>query len=247
MDTRLEPLAAAGATRAAADVVAGLRLHEDVPADRPRAVGVMIASADGRAAVRGRSVPLGHPADRALLRSLRAAVDAVVVGTRTLAAERYANLLDRDQREARVAAGRPALPEIVTISRAATIPLEVPLFAEPDATVHVYSAIEAEVPSAGATVHVHALRPLTLRRVLEHLRRQVGIEAVSCEGGPTLLRAAIEEGLLDDLLLTVAPLLVAGDEPAALAGPELSPAVRLALEDVHRADSHLFCHYRVQR
>jgi riboflavin biosynthesis pyrimidine reductase len=245
--TSLQPLAPSGAPRSAVDVVEGLRLREHVPAGRPRTVGVMIASADGRAAVRGRSVPLGHPADRALLRSLRAAVDAVVVGTRTLIAEKYANVLDPDQREGRLAAGRRELPDIVTISRAAAIPLEVPLFAEPAATVRVYSATGAEAPSAAATVHVHALQPLTLPAVLAHLRGEVGAEVVACEGGPTLLRALIAEGLLDDLLLTIAPLLVAGDEPAALAGAELDPEVRLTLADVHRAGDHLFCHYRVTR
>jgi len=247
VSTSLQPLAPAGAEQAAAEVVAGLRLREDVPRDRPRTVGVMIASADGRASVRGRSGGLGHPADRALLRSLRAAVDAVVVGTRTLAAEKYANLLDPDQRADRVAAGRSALPQVVTISRTAATPVAAPLFAEPDATIRVYGEVDAPAPSRGATVHVHALAPLTLSAVLAHLRTAVGLEVVSCEGGPTLLRALVAEGLLDDLLLTLAPLLVAGTEPTALAGPELHPATRLALDALHRADDHVFCHYRVQR
>jgi riboflavin biosynthesis pyrimidine reductase len=243
----LQPLAAAGPWRAAADVIAGLRLRDDVPADRPRAVGVMIASADGRAAVRGRSVPLGHPADRALLRTLRASVDAVVVGTRTLEAEKYANVLDPPERAARAAAGRPALPDIVTISRPGVIPAGVPLFDEPDATVRVYTEAEVRPPSTPATVCVHALRPLTLRAVLAHLRRDAGVEVVACEGGPTLLRGLVADGLIDDLLLTVAPLLVAGDEPAALAGPELDPAVRMSLAALHRAGDHVFCHYRLVR
>ncbi|HSD77677.1 MAG TPA: dihydrofolate reductase family protein [Solirubrobacteraceae bacterium] len=246
MDASLKPLAA-GAPRAAAAVVDALRLHDALPAGRPRAVGVMIASADGRAAVRGRSGPLGHPADRALLRTLRAAADAVVVGTRTLAAEKYANVLDGDQRAARAAAGRPELPEIVTVSRAGAIPDEIPVFAEPEATIRVYTGGAARVPSRGATVHVHALAPLTLRGALGHLRTEAGVEAVACEGGPTLLRALVAEELLDDLLLTISPLLVAGDEPAALAGPELDPAARLRLAGVHRADDHLFCHYRLHR
>src|SRR4051812_50027327 len=70
----------------------------------------MIASADGRATVAGRSVALGHPADSPLLRELRTAVDAILVGTGTLRAEGYANLLDDDQRERRGARGGGAPP-----------------------------------------------------------------------------------------------------------------------------------------
>jgi riboflavin biosynthesis pyrimidine reductase len=246
-DGSLQPLAPAGAPVPAPEVVAALRLREELPAGRPRVVGVMIASADGRAAVRGRSVALGHPADRALLRTLRASVDAVVVGTRTLVAEKYSNVLDPDQRAGRERAGRPRLPEIVTVARAGGIPVEVPLFDEPDATVRVYTEHEAERPETAASVHVHVLRPLTLGAVLSHLRTEAGVEVVACEGGPTLLRALVAEGLVDDLLLTVAPLLVAGQEPAALAGPELDPAVRLHLAGVHRAGDHLFIHYRLPR
>jgi riboflavin biosynthesis pyrimidine reductase len=243
----LQALAPAGAPRSAADAIADLRLREDLPPGRPRAVGVMIASADGRAAVRGRSTPLGHPADRALLRTLRASVDGVIVGTRTLEAEKYANVLDPDQREARAAAGVPSLPEVVTISRSGAIPVGIPLFDEPDATIRVYTETDVPLPPCPATVHAHALRPLTIPAVLDHLRREAGIEVVACEGGPTLLRALVAERLLDDLLLTVAPLLVAGDEPAALAGEELDPAAPLELAGVHRAGDHLFCHYRLQR
>jgi riboflavin biosynthesis pyrimidine reductase len=44
-------------------------------------------------------------------------------------------------------------------------------------------------------------------------------------------------------MLTVAPLLVAGDGPTALTGAALDPPPRLTLRDVHRADDHLFLHY----
>ena len=64
-----------------------------------------------------------------------------------------------------------------------------------------------------------------------------------CEGGPTLLRALIATGCLDDLLLTLSPLVAAGEGPAATAGAALDPPVGLALRDVHRAGDHLFIHY----
>jgi riboflavin biosynthesis pyrimidine reductase len=205
----------------------------------------MIASADGRIAVQGRSVGLGHPADRALLRELRTAVDAILVGTSTLRAERYANLLDADQRAHRAAAGLEPEPVVATISRRLDLPAHLPLLAEPTARVQVYTEAEGEVGGRGAGVAVHRFAPggLTMHAVLEHLRAERGARAVLCEGGPTLLRELVAAGCVDDLMLTLSPMLVAGDAPTPLRGTALDPPVGLALRDIHRADDHLFLHY----
>ena len=247
MPDPLQPLLPGAAPRAAAAVVRdlGLRDESSLPADgRPRVVGIMIASVDGRAAVDGRSGPLGHPSDRDLLRSVREEVDAVLVGPGTLRAEGYANLLDPDQRARRRAGGRPGLPDVATISRSLDVPTEVGLFAEAEAVVRVYTTRAGAVAARGATVHVHAMGDPSPRATLEHLRAEAGVRAVACEGGPTLLRALVADGCLDDLLLTVAPLLVAGDEVRPLEGPSLLPPATLALEQVLRAGDHLVLHYR---
>jgi riboflavin biosynthesis pyrimidine reductase len=208
-------------------------------------VAAMIASVDGRTAVKGRSVGLGHPADRALLRELRAAVDVILVGTATLRAERYANLLDDDQRAQRVAAGLEPEPIVATISRRLDLPHDIPLLAEPTARVQVYTEVAGEVPSEGAWVAVHRFEPgtLTMPAVLEHLRTERGALAILCEGGPTLLRELVVADCVDDLLLTIAPMMVAGDAPTLLRGPEIEPPAGLALRTIHRADDHLFLHY----
>lgn len=214
---------------------------------RPRVVAAMIASADGRAAVAGRSVALGHPADRALLRELRTAVDAILVGTATLAAERYANLLDADQRAARAAAGRPEHPLVATISRRLTLPVDtVPLFDEPGVELVAFTSAGEEVaaPEVGARLEIERLGPdgLTLPAVLDRLGAR-GVRSVLCEGGPNLLRRLVADGLLDDLMLTVSPLLVAGPAPSILEGDELDGPPRLALREVHRSGDHVFLHY----
>jgi riboflavin biosynthesis pyrimidine reductase len=227
------------------DLVAGLGLREErAPGERPRVVADMIAAIDGRAAVQGRSVGLGHPVDRALLRELRTSADAILVGTPTMRAERYANLLDADQRAGRVAAQLPDHPVVVTISRALDLPLEVPLFAEPGRRILVYTESDAVAPEVGAELEVVRVAPgaLTLPGVLVDLAAR-GVRGVLCEGGPTLLRELIAQDALDDLLLTVAPLVVAGEGPSIVAGAALPEPARLALREIHRADDHLFLHY----
>lgn len=228
------------------ELIAGLGLRDHpAEADRPRVVAAMIASADGRAAVQGRSVGLGHPADRALLRGLRSAADAVLVGTATVRAERYANLLDPDQVGAREIAGLAARPLIAMVTRSGDVPWDVGLFAEPDSEIALYSGTYSGAPlsppDVAATLHVHDVT--APRDVLAHLRREHGARLVLCEGGPRLLRALVAEDLLDELMLTVAPLLAAGDAPTPLAGPPLDPPGRMSLAGTWRAGDHTFLRY----
>jgi len=242
----LRPLADTSTDWPARKVVRALGLRERAPhAMRPRVVAAMIASIDGRSTIQGRSVALGHPADRALLRELRTAVDAILVGTATMRAERYANLLDDDQRRQRVASGLEAEPIVATLSRRLDVPTDIPLLAETTARVQIYTEAEGEVPSAGAWVALQrfAAGELTVPAVLEHLGAERGARAVLCEGGPLLLRQLVAAECLDDLRITVSPLLVAGAGPTPLRGDRLDPPVGMTLRDVHRADDHLFLHY----
>jgi riboflavin biosynthesis pyrimidine reductase len=208
-------------------------------------VAAMIASADGRAAVEGRSVGLGHPADRALLRGLRAAADAVLVGTATVRAERYANLLDSGQVAAREVAGLSSSPLIAMVTRSGDVPWDVGLFAEPDAQLAIYSGAPLSPPPVAAPLSVHDVSAPA--DVLAHLRREHGARLVLCEGGPRLLRALVAEGLLDELLLTIAPLLAAGDAPTPLAGAALDPPGRMELAGTWRAGDHAFLRYLAAR
>jgi riboflavin biosynthesis pyrimidine reductase len=234
-----------GGARAVRDLVASLGLRSGAP----KVVADMIATVDGRAAVSGRSVILGHPADRALLRELRTEADAILVGTGTLAAEGYANLLDDEQRARRVAAGRPPHPVVVTVSRRLALPVaEAPVFDEPGVPVLAFGEQGAPAPPSVRSDFSAALlpAPLMLGAVLAALADR-GLTGVLCEGGPALLRRLVAEGALDDLLLTVSPLLSSGEEPAILQGGVLADPVRLSLGEVHRADDHVFLHYRLQR
>lgn len=243
----LQRLGPVGAPRGAADFVTRLGLWDDPGhADRPRVVVAMIGSADGRATVDGRAGGLGSPADRSLLRELRTSADALLVGAETLIAERYATLLDPPQQEARVARGLPREPLLATISRRMDPRLaEIPLLAEPEQRLIVYTEAEAAAPSAGADVRTHRFAPgeLDARACLRHLRTDVGGRLLVSEGGPTLLRALLADGLVDDLVLTIAPALVAGEGPSIVHGPAFDPPQALELREVLRAEDHLFLHY----
>jgi len=225
MSLALQPLGPAGAPQTAADLVARMGLWDDPGhAERPRVVVAMIGSADGRATVEGRAGGLGSPADRSVLRELRCAADALLVGSATLFKE----------------------PLMATISRALDPRLpEIALFAEPEQRVVVYSEAGDEAPSRGADVRTHRFEQggLNARACLRHLRLELGAKVVVSEGGPTLLRELLAEGLVDDLVLTVAPALVAGEGRSVVHGAVFDPPLDLELREVLRSGGHLFLHY----
>lgn len=240
----LHPLQPGGAPLPARAALAALGLSgRPAPGARPRVAVAMVASADGRAAIDGRSGPLGHPADRALFRELRTAADALLVGTGTLRAERYATVLDDDQRAHRETQGRDAVPLLATIARTLDVPDDIPLFGEPAQRIAVYTEAEGDVAGHGAQVSTHRLAEASPGAVLAHLGEHHGAGLVLCEGGPSLLHAMVAAGCVDDLFLTVAPLLAAGDDPRTLIGAPLRPPAALRLAGAWRGGDHLFLHY----
>ncbi|MBF6621654.1 MAG: dihydrofolate reductase family protein [Patulibacter sp.] len=216
---------------------------------RPRTIGVMVASVDGHATVEGRSGGLGSPADRLIFRGLRERADALLVGPTTLNRERYSTTLDPDQREARLAAGRSPEPLLATVSRSLAIERDLPLFDEDVLRVVVYTQSDERPDWDRERVDVVQLDDATPATALRDLRGR-GIELANCEGGPTLLAGMIRDGLLDELVLTVSPLLV-GTDPAL---GNLLPIVHgsvgdepraLRLRGVWRSDDMLFLHYHL--
>jgi riboflavin biosynthesis pyrimidine reductase len=79
-----------------------------------------------------------------------------------------------------------------------------------------------------------------LRAVLADLRAR-GIERLLCEGGPTVNRALLDAGLLDELFLTLSPV-VSGEGPPIVAD---GPSAPLTLRSVATADGDLYLRYSV--
>jgi riboflavin-specific deaminase-like protein len=219
--------------------------QERAPADRPFVFVNMIATADGRAARDGRSATIGGGADLELLLELRAKADAVLIGTGTLRAEGYDRLVKRAERRARRrAAGLAEDPLAVIVSRRFDVPWEAGLFQAPEQPVLVYTHADAgEPPEVPAPVEVVRLEVAGLTEVLADLRAR-GVRALLNEGGPTLHGALWAAGVVDELFLTIAPLVTGdADEPNIVEGGRLPGAAELELVSVDRVGSELFLRY----
>jgi 5-amino-6-(5-phosphoribosylamino)uracil reductase len=238
------------ATVDALKLLGSLDLRGLAPADRPYTIVNFVASVDGRATLQGRSGLLGDDGDRAMFHGLREQVDAVLAGTGTLRTERYGRILGKPaRRERRVARSRPAEPLACIVTRTGDVPFDIPLFAEPQARIVIFTGADLEMDTRAAHVDVVRLDPgeLTLTTALRHLRSDYGIASLLCEGGPTLFGALLHERIVDELFLTVAPKLTGGGVgPTVTAGPELAEATALRLEWLLEREGSLYLRYALE-
>ncbi len=222
--TRLLPDRAEGLT--AADVAAAV--PGPAHGDRPFLLVNMIATADGRATIAGRTAPIANRADYELFHALRGRVDAVMVGAETVRVESYG----------------PMDPVGVLVTRSARVPADVGLLRAPGNRILVLTpSPDAELPPCDAQVGY--LRA-PLEEGVPRLRSEHGIGSVLCEGGPRLLGDLLRAGLVDELHLVIAARLAAGPDPTTIvAGAALDPPAELELLSLHESGGFLFLRYGV--
>lgn len=217
-----------------AELLETLDVAAKTPPDRPYTLANFVVSVDGRATVGGRSGRLGDDGDRAMFHGLREHVDAVMAGTGTIRTERYGRMIaSAERRQRRMVKRLAAEPLACVVSRSGDLPLDAPLFAQPEARVVVFSQNELDVTAYPAQIDVIILDPgeMTLATSMRRLRSDYGIRLLICEGGPTLFGALLREGLVDELFLTIAPKLVGGGRgPTIASGPELAEPRLLQLK-----------------
>jgi 5-amino-6-(5-phosphoribosylamino)uracil reductase len=209
--------------------------------DRPFTIANFVSSVDGRAAVQGRSGPLSDDADRAFFHLLRERVDAVMVGTGTLRTERYGRMIkDPAARQRRVERGLEPEPLACVVTRSGALPLDIPLFDEERVVVFAPKDIEGT-----QTVIVDPAQ-LTLATAMGHLRTDYDVRSLLCEGGPTLFGSLIQEQLVDELFLTLAPKLAGGgNAPTIASGAELTEPAALDVRWVLEHAGSLFLRFAV--
>jgi riboflavin biosynthesis pyrimidine reductase len=209
----------------------------------------MVESVDGHTEVAGRSAGIrGGEGDRELFHALRAHADAILVGTGTLAAERYGAWI-RDERrwQMRAAAGLTEEPVGATLTRSGHVPWQIPLFAGSTARVIVYSGVPIEVPATvTANVEVVVLPDADPAAVVADLRAR-GLRSILCEGGARLNAALLRAGVVDELHLALAPQVVGGVDALTVVRGELDADVPLELLDAYEHTSTLLLRYRLAK
>ena len=172
----------------------------------------------------GRSSSINTDADRDVFGLLRALADVILVGAGTARIEGYRRVTIRapwlDARE-----GRPAHPTMAIVSRSGDIPPRLSQARADSGDVVLITCRRAgtgTIDRARGTlgeehVIVEGDENVDLAAAVDALAIR-GLRRILCEGGPHLMRDLTASGRLDELCLTLAPTVVAGNRTRITAG-----------------------------
>lgn len=216
--------------------------------DQPWVLLNMVTSLDGATAVEGASAGLSSAGDKIVFRALRSVADVILVGAGTWRDEGYRPPRTSEQDQAwRIEQGRPPFPRIAVVSGRLDLDPTAAFFtdtptrpivitteaADPDRVERL--ATVADVIAAGTTT-------LDMTEALAALGRS-GARVVLCEGGPTLNESLLAASLVDELCLTLAPLLAGGPSARAVTGAASIVPEELCLQRVLEDEGFLLLRY----
>jgi 5-amino-6-(5-phosphoribosylamino)uracil reductase len=193
----------------------------------------MVTTLDGSAvAADGVTAGISDAVDKAVFAVLRALSDVVLVGAGTVRAEGYGPPRVRPAfAERRERAGQSPAPVLAVVTRTGDVPAGTGLFAHGAGTLLVVPAaadLTAARRLAGAdNVVVAGEQDVDPAAAVAELAGR-GLRRILLEGGPTLLGRTVAAGRLDELCLTVSPLLAAGDGPRIAFGDQAHQRLRPA-------------------
>ena len=224
---------------------------------RPRIILNFAMTIDGKVST-AKLTPSGFTSafDKHRLLEIRSLGDALMVGKNTLQIDRMSmGLPDEELRRARVQRAQAEYPIRVIISNSGDIPTDLNVFNHRFSPIVIYST--ARMPPATQTelrakaeLHLSAVDHLSLEEVLNDLHETHRVRTLVCEGGPQLAKALAELNVVDELFLTVAPLIAGGaGAPGILGAPGTflpsSRIYRLKSMKVEAAECYL--HYVADR
>lgn len=204
--------------------------------DRPWVRANFVSTLDGAASgADGRTGSINNDADKRVFVLLRSLADVVVVGGGTARQEGYRPVRTREVwRELRARMGLAPAPTLAVVSRSLELAGGVLEHVEGGGRVLVVTSRRADaerLAQVRAVLGADAVllagdESVDLADVVEQLGER-GLPRVLCEGGPQLMSDVVAAGLLDELCLTVSPVLVGGDHPRITRGGPLAQDLRL--------------------
>jgi riboflavin biosynthesis pyrimidine reductase len=233
--------------------------------DAPCVFANFVSTADGAVAIptipqSNKLIAAGNPADRFVMGLLRACADAVVVGSGTMAAspgglwtaeQAYPDAADLFK-ELRASRGLPPEPEVVILSSSGVIDAEHPVFGAGAVliTTDIGAALLADsFPDAATLVSLGDGGVLIDPTAALGVLRARGHQLILHEGGPHVIGSFLEAGVVDELFLTISPLMVGRTmlDPrfALVEGADLLPGASMRLLGARKETDHLFLRYGI--
>ena len=226
--------------------------------NRPHILVNAAMTVDGKLdTIARKGMNISSSADKARVDSLRASMDAVLVGGRTLLDEdpklTVKSPVLRAERKAKGLEENPAKVGLVSV---ADMKANGHFLTAGPARRLVYTTLRstpeqiARLENAGAEVFVVGEARVDVSAVLESLHSQ-GIRKLMVEGGGTIIAEFFRLGLVDELTLYIAPFIFGGASAPTLADgpgflPEQPPGLRLESVEKFGDKGGVLIHYLVE-
>jgi riboflavin-specific deaminase-like protein len=184
----------------------------------------------------------------------RASADAVLLGHTSLERDNVRLGVPTDLQELRSKRGQSRSPLRVIVSNKGRIDDRLKIFQSDISPIIIFSTKRMppknqETLRKKAILHLTRAYQVDLAAMLKTLRNQYQVRTLACEGGPTLFRSFLEQGLVDQLNLTIAPYMFGGGKAPTLTGlsKEFLPAsVHCSLIDMRTVGGECFLTYRIK-
>ncbi len=194
--------------------------------------------------------------DKRRLLEIRSLGEALMVGRNTVQIDNMSmGLPDEDLRLARIQRGQSEYPLRVIISNSGNLSSDLNIFNHRFSPIVVYSTTRMPTSIQSAlqcrtTLHLTDEDRLSLHEVLNDLYETHRVRTLVCEGGPLLAKGLAEIDAIDELFVTIAPVLFGGaGAPGILGKPGTflpsSRVYQLASMKVEAAECYL--HYVANR
>jgi len=213
--------------------------------DRPYVILNAAMSLDGKIATKTGRARISSPEDLERMQKLRASVDGIMIGINTLITDNPSLSLK--------AGGREIPPARIIVDSSLRTPPDARIFSFPGRVIIAASEradpAKAKDLSGKAEVIVAGESKVNLKLLLKELRRK-GLKRVLLEGGGNLNWSMLRAGLVDEVSIAIAPVLIGGRDAVTLVEGEgvssIEKAFRLDLIDIAKCGEDVLLRFRVR-
>src|ERR1043166_4361204 len=222
---------------------------------RPFVVVTFAMTADGKVTTKNFGpVDFTSREDKLHLFRQRALADAVLLGHTSLERDNVRLGIPEHLQQARIKQSQSPAPLRVIVSNKGRIDSRLKIFQSTISPILIFSTTRMPkktqtVLKAKAALHLTKSGEIDLVAMLKTLRTRYNVRRLACEGGPTLFRALLKRGLIDQLNLTIAPYMFGGAKAPTLTGLTkefLAASVHCSLINMRTIGDECFLPYQIK-
>ncbi|HMS25566.1 MAG TPA: pyrimidine reductase family protein [Acidimicrobiia bacterium] len=204
----------------------------------------MVSSLDGAISIEGKSEGLSGPADRRAFHTMRGLADVILVGAGTMREENYGpSKMSPEEQARRQGRGQNPIPPIAVVTRSASFDWNAPFFRDAASRPIILTTHDGAIAAQGAPDVADIIEcgshDVDLALAIKELASR-GLTSLLCEGGPTLNADLLSAGLVNELCLTISPLIVQGSGKKIFDGSQLETPAGFDTTHVFMEDGFLF-------